>query len=276
MAFDIQRFESSAHQNGVLYWLAHEFMLELGYETWPSFLGVIRKAIASCLRLGLDHSDAFIPDTRQVDGREVQTYRLTRFACLLVTMHADSKKPQVAAAKTALAAVADRLIAAQLEQDGLGRIEARDDLKAAESVMAGAAQRAGVSGEEMGIFKNSGFLGMYNMSLRDLRQAKGLSDKDIAYDFMGLTELAGNLFRVTQTAESLKQTPDVGLRLASQTARSVGFEVRQMMIRNSGVAPENLPVEKNLNDVKKQLRSTAREMKKLDSGKTAGKKKTSS
>ena len=55
---------------------------------------------------------------------------------------------------------------------------------------------------------------MYNRSLQDLKQMRGLGEKDTPCDFMGLTELAGNLFRVTQTAERLKQTPNIGLRNA--------------------------------------------------------------
>ncbi len=178
MSFDIQHFENTAHQNGIRYWYAHEFMHELGYESWPAFGNVINKAIGSCARLGLDVVDAFISDTYLLDGKEQRTYRLTRFACLLVTMHADSKKPEVAAAKTALAAIADRLIAAQLGQNDLGRIETRDDLKAAEMALGGAAISAGVQTHEFGIFKDSGFRGMYNMSLQDLRQAPQLQDQE--------------------------------------------------------------------------------------------------
>lgn len=267
MTFDIQKFESSAHQNGVRFWYAHEFMVELGYENWASFNGVINKAIASCARLDWDVADAFVPDNIEQDGRSQRTYRLTRFACLLVTMHADSKKPAVASAKTALAAIADKLISAQINQHGLGRIEAREDLKAAELSLGGVARFAGVGDQDFGIFKNAGIRGMYNMSLKELKQHKGLGNKDVAYDFMGLTELAGNLFRVTQTTEKLKSMPDVGLRLAARTAESVGADVRKMMINNSGVTPEALPLEAHVKDVRKQLRSTAREMKKLDTQK---------
>jgi DNA-damage-inducible protein D len=113
---------------------------------------------------------------------------------------------------------------------------------------------------------------MYNRSLQELKNMRGLSIKDTPYDFMGLTELAGNLFRVTQTAERLKSTPAIGLRNAQRTANTVGREVRAMMIQNSGgIAPENLPVEANINVVKRQLRGAAKEMKKLDNPK---KKKT--
>lgn len=266
MAFDLDHFESSARQNGVRYWYAHEYMRELGYESWQAFHGVILKAQASCARLEMDTFAEFIPDTYidEVSGVSVRTVKLTRFGCLLVASHADERKPQVAAAKVALATIADRLIAARLSQNDLGRIETRDDLKAAEIALGSAAKAAGVQNHEHAYFKDAGIRGMYNRSLQELKQMRGLGEKDTAYDFMGLTELAGNLFRVTQTAERLRQTPNIGLRNAQRTAHSVGAEVRGMMIHNSGKPPEALLVEANIKDVKRQLRNTAKEMKKLD------------
>ena len=258
--FDIKRFEDSSKQNGIRYWWAHDFMVELGYETWATFHNVINKAIASCARIGLDVSDSFISATIN----EQKGYKLTRFGCLLVTMHADGKKPSVAQAKAALAGIASQLIEAQINQNSLGRIDTRDDLKAAEGMMSQAASIAGVESHQFGMFKDAGFRGMYNMSLRDLKEHKGIADKATAYDYMGLTELAGNLFRVTQTAERLKTQPRTGLKNAQATAKGVGQEVRDMMIRSSGVAPEHLQIETDVNKVKRQLKNTAKQMDKLD------------
>lgn len=264
MAFNIENFESCAKQNGVRYWLAHDLMRELGYEGWASFHKAILRAQASCARLEMDALSEFMPTTFLEDGQERQSIKLTRFACLLVTMHADDRKPQVAAAKVALAALANQVISARLSQNELGRIETRDDLKSAEIALSSAAQRAGVQSHEQAFFKDAGIRGMYNRSLRELKEMRGLGEKDTPYDFMGLTELAGNLFRVTQTAEKLRGTPGIGLRNAQRTASQVGQDVRKMMIQNSGVAPEALPIEQNIKDVKKGLRNTAKQMKKLD------------
>jgi DNA-damage-inducible protein D len=52
-----------------------------------------------------------------------------------------------------------------------------------------------------------------------------------------------------------------------RTAKEVGAEVRQMMIRNSGTAPEALPVSHEIAKVRRKLVSADREMKKLDGGK---------
>lgn len=274
MSFDLDNFEKSCHEDGGRHWLAHQFMHELGYDSWPAFQGVLLKAQATCARLEMSPSEAFIPHTFiDNDGQTVKTMKLTRFACLLTTLHADERKPPVAAAKVALAGLVDQVIAAKLSQQDVGRIEARKDLKAAEIGMSAAAKFAGVQNGDYGIFRDAGIRGMYNRSLKDLKALRGLAEKDTPYDHMGLTELAGNLFRVTQTAEKLRTTPNVGLPAAKNTAHSVGAEVRRMMINNSGVAPEHLPPAEDISTVKRELKQTAKAMGKLDKPKTAPKKK---
>lgn len=267
--FNLERFEDAARQNGVRYWIAHEFMASLGYETWSSFQQVINKAMASCAALNVQIQEVFIPDEYVENGKTVNTYRLTRFGCFLVTMHADSKKPQVAQAKTVLAAIADALVEQQIQKDALERIEVRDELKGGESIMSAVAKQAGLQNTEFGIFKDAGFRGMYNLSLQQLIKRKGATIEKgrTLYDFMGKTELAANLFRVTQTAERIKNVGAAGLSQLSNTAKEVGQEVRGIMLKSSGVAPENLTLEEDLTKVKGRLKSAAKEMHKLDAPK---------
>lgn len=275
LEFNIEAFEQSAHQNGVRYWVAHEFMGALGYESWSSFQQVINKSMASCAALGVAIPEVFISDTFVEDGKEVATYRLTRFACFLVTMHADSKKPQVAQAKTVLAAIADALVEQQIQRDALERIEVREELKGGESIMSAAAHQAGLKSTEFGIFKDAGFRGMYNLSLQQLIRHKGAAVEKgrTLYDFMGKTELAANLFRVTQTAERIKNVGATGVTQLSNTAQEVGKEVRGIMLRSSGIAPESLPLEEDLTKIKGRLKSANKEMKKLDAPPKGGKHK---
>ena len=100
--FSVENFESSAKQNGIRYWAAHEFMEKLGYENWASFKSVINKAISLCARVGVDSIEAFIQLKRWMSRARSST--LCRFGCLLVTMQAD-QKPEVAQAQVAMAAV---------------------------------------------------------------------------------------------------------------------------------------------------------------------------
>lgn len=263
--FSLQSFEESAHDSGESrFWYAHQLMEGLGYDSWQAFQGVITKAMGSCTRLGLDPTEAFSREELVVDGRLIKTYRLTRFACLLVSMTADSKKPEVAEAKAVLAAIADTLIQQRVETADLARLETREDLKIAEKVMTGVAREGGLQPTEFGIFKDAGFRGMYNMSLRDLQAHKGMPQGKTLYDFMGLEELAGNLFRVTQTAARIKNKNVSGLSSLQSTAKDVGTEVRRMMIQNSGTAPEHLALEEDVQGIQKRLKKVDKEMKKLD------------
>lgn len=262
--FTLQQFEEAGRENGIRFWYAHEFMVALGYDSWPSFQKVITKAMGSCAKLGIDPTEAFIPATILENGKEIKTYKLSRFACFLVSMHGDSKKEEVAKAKALLAAIADKLVEERIHENDLGRIETRDDLKLAERVLSGAAQSAGLENHQFGIFKDAGFRGMYNMSLSNLMMRKGVEHGKVLYDFMDLEELAGNLFRITQTAARIKNQAPRGLSALSYTAKTVGHEVRSMMIKNSGVTPEALPIAEDISGVKKRLKATARAMKKMD------------
>ena len=262
--FDLQTFEGLAKENGIRYWDAREFMRALGYDTWASFLGVINKAIASCAQMGIEISEVFIANTVIEDSKPSKTYNLTRFACLLVTMHADSKKPEVAQAKVALAAVADALIERSISSAALERIEIREELKSGELTMTDAAKSAGLQGGDYGIFKDAGVRGMYNMSLQELKTHKRAPEGKTLYNYMGKTEMAANLFRVTQTAERITNNNLAGLSQVAATARDVGAEVRKVMLKSSGVAPENLALEEDIAAVSKRIVTTQKKMTKLD------------
>ena len=262
--FSIERFESDCRENGVRFWYAHEFMSSLGYDNWASFQKVITKAMGSCARLGIDPTEAFSRATCLEDDKEITTYKLTRFACFLVSMHADSSKPEVAKAKTVLAGIAAQLVEERIAESDLGRIETREDLKAAERQLNGVVQDAGLESKQYGIFKDAGFRGMYNMSLDQLKKRKGVDGSATLYDFMQLEELAGNLFRVTQTSVRVKSRGVRGLPALKQVAHTVGHEVRGIMIKNGGTPPESLPVGENINNVQRRLKSANRAMSKMD------------
>jgi len=266
--FSIELFEADCHANGVRYWYAHEFMRSLGYDNWDTFSKVVTKAIGSCAMLGIDPSESFERVSCLEDGKPVKTYKLSRFACFLVSMSADSRKPEVAKAKTILAAIAAQLVEQHVAENDLGRLETRGNLKLAEKQMGGVAQDAGLKGADFAFFKDAGVRGMYNMSLRDLMARKGVDPKKTLYDFMGLEEMAGNLFRVTQTTARVKTGNIRGIERLKRTAKNVGAEVREMMIRNSNIAPENLPIAENIATVKGRLKTVNRSMNKLDAQKS--------
>ena len=93
-----------------------------------------------------------------------------------------------------------------------------------------------------GKFNNYGYRGLYNgETAKDIANRKGISEKEDILDYMSSTELAANLFRITQTDEVLKNKNIDNEDDACITHHNVGQAVRQTIKRIGGTMPENLP-----------------------------------
>ena len=127
----------------------------------------------------------------------------------------------------------------QKEFEDVERVLIREEVSGREKSLSSTAKQAGVV--NYAFFQNAGYLGMYNMNLSQLRTRRGLPGSVTPLDYMGKTELAGNLFRITQTEEKIKNEKIKGQQSLEIAAKEVGKKVRKTMIEISNVAPENLP-----------------------------------
>ena len=70
---------------------------------------------------------------------------------------------------------------------------------------------------------------------------------------MGSTELAANLFRITQTEQKLRKENIQGEDKANKTHYKVGKKVRQTIKDLGGTMPEDLPTpKKSLKELEKE------------------------
>lgn len=262
--FDPDRpsFEDLGIPNGSQTWRSHDLCEHLDYQE-AGFAKALMRAQQACLSLGIKTDQHFIPS----EGG----YRLTRFACYLVTMNGDPKKPGVAAAQLYFAQLANTF-QTQLEHvDGMERVLIREEVSAGSKSLASTASRHGAT--DFALFQNAGYLGMYNMNLRALMNRKGVPKGKTMLDYMGRTELAANLFRITQTDEKIKTDNVRGQAGLEHTAMSVGKHVRKTMEEISGTSPERLPVSAPLQQVRSKLKSANTSLKKFDKKQTKRKKR---
>lgn len=253
-------FEEVSHQNGMCYWLDTDLMKILGYEDYPTFRKVILHAISSCSGLDIDPLDDFLRFEHTTEDGITGYYKLTRLVCFLVTLQADQSKQEVRMLQYCPANMADSLMG----HDEIERLEVRGRLSEEEKNPASAAKKHG--GVNYAFFKDKGYRGMYNMGLAQLKKHKRFTAKNgTLYDRMNTTELAANLFRITQTRERIKSRHITGQGNLEQAAFSVGRTVRRIVIENTGRTPEALPLaEREIKLLKSEGKKTVKQIRSID------------
>ncbi|MSU57370.1 MAG: damage-inducible protein D [Pedosphaera sp.] len=255
-------FEALSKTNGFRFWWASELAVTLGYESLNSFRKAVERAMIALTSLNIPVFDNIVQEQREADGKTIVDYRLSRFACYLAAMNGDPKKQQVAQAQAYFVKWAEACRLYLEQADGVERVAIRGEISEHERTLSGTAKAAGVT--EYGLFQNAGYRGLYNMDLWQVRRRKGVPQGRTPLDFMGKTELAANLFRVTQTEEKIRAAKIRGQKPLERTAEDVGREVRRTMVKISGKRPEELPPAEDIKEVHKKLKSTHREIRKLD------------
>lgn len=157
------------------------------------------------------------------------------------------EKKQIALAQTYFAVQTRKQELTEEEYKNLSedekRLYTRQNVKDKNRYLFKTAKEAGVL--NFGKFNNYGYRGLYNgETANDIKKRKGIENNEDILDFMGSTELATNLFRITQTDEVLKNKKIKDEQDACNTHHDVGQAVRQTIKRIGGTMPEDLPTPK--------------------------------
>ena len=243
-------------ENGVEYWTARELMTVLGYETWRRFEDVIKRAQQACVNSRQFPQDHFADAGKLIKMakdavREVNDYRLDRYACYLVAQNGDPNKKEIALAQTYFAIqTRNQEIAQNLSEDEK-RIQKRGEVSDRNKKLFSTARLSGVS--NFGKFNDAGYKGLYTMGLSEIEKKKGIKKGELL-DRAGSVELGANMFRITQTEDKLKRENIRGDLEAQRTHFDIGKKVRQTIKDIGGKMPEDLEPEKHIKELKKEKR----------------------
>jgi DNA-damage-inducible protein D len=262
---DHPNFEAFAHENGFRHWLASDLMKMLDYTSIGPIRKAINKAMAACANLGVPIADNF----KEAKSEALENdWCLSRFACYLTVMNGDPRNPKVALAQGYFVAQAEAFREYIQQADGVERVLIRGEVSEREKALSGTASQHGVV--NYAYFQNAGYRGMYNMDFRRLVKRKGVPAGRSILDFMGRTELAANLFRITQTEEKIRNEDIRGQNTLERAHETVGREVRDTMRRIGSTLPENLPLSDDIKRVRSGLKRAGKEFAKLDGLKKKG------
>lgn len=260
-------FEQIRHidENGIEYWSAREMAKVLEYSEYRHFLPVIDKAKEACSNSNnspLNHFEDVLEMIKIGKGgkREVESVKLSRYACYLIIQNADPTKEVVAngqsyfAVQTRLAEINQMDEYNRLTSEEEKRLFLRNELARHNSQLADAAKNAGIiKSVDYAIFQNHGYQGLYGgLDAKAIHARKGLKKSQKILDHMGSTELAANLFRATQTEEKLRRENIKGKAEANKTHYEVGKKVRQTIEELGGTMPEDLPVAGSIKELERK------------------------
>ena len=256
-------FEDIKHvdEHGNEYWLARELQLALEYKEWRKFSRVIEKARDASNNSKLKVSDHFVQTDKMVGigsktSRNIDDYKLSRYACYLIVQNSDPRKEVIALGQTYFAMQTRKQELTEKEYVNLTeeekRFYQRNLTKKGNYSLNQIAKKCGVKNFDQ--FHNAGYKGLYNgETAADIAKRKGLRYREDILDNMGSDELIANLFRISQTEQKLKRDNIQGDGKAKETHYKVGQEVRNTINRLGGVMPEDLPTpKKSLKELEKE------------------------
>ena len=260
-------FEDIKHidENGVEFWYARELMPILQYSNWQNFEKIIDKAKISCENSGISVFEHFI-DVNKLSKRannaevEIKDYELTRYACYLIAQNGDSRKKVIALAQTYFAVQTRKQEITEKEYSMLTedekRLYQRNLTRKGNYSLNQTAKKAGVKNFDK--FHNAGYKGLYNgETADDIAKRKGLRYREDILDNMGSDELIANLFRISQTEQKLKKDNIQTEKEANKTHYNIGKNIREVIAKNGGTMPEELPTpKKSLKQLEKENKKT--------------------
>ena len=256
-------------ENGIEYWSARDIGKVLEYSEYRHFIPVIDKAKEACKNSQQDLEDHFEDILEMIEigkgaRRQVDSVKLSRYACYLVVQNADPGKGIVAngqtyfAVQTRIAEIKQMDEYNRLSTEDERRLFLRNELARHNSQLADAAKLAGViEPVDYAIFQNHGYMGLYGgLDAKAIHARKGLKKSQKILDHMGSTELAANLFRATQAEEKLRRENIKGKGQANRTHFEVGAKVRKTIKELGGTMPENLPVAESIKKLEAKEKKT--------------------
>ena len=261
--YNEKTFEDIKHidEYGNEYWYARELQVALDYKRWDKFCNVIESAKIACENSNNAVLNHFSQVGKMVEigsgaKRKQMDFKLSRYACYLIVQNASPNKEVVALGQTYFAVQTRKQELTEKEYSMLTedekRFYQRNLTRKGNYSLNQVAKKCGVKNFDK--FHNAGYRGLYNgETADDIAKRKGLRYREDILDNMGSEELAANLFRISQTESKLKRDNVTGEKDANETHYNIGKNIREVIAKNGGTMPEDLPTpKKSLKELEKE------------------------
>ncbi len=246
--------------DGVEFWYARDLQNLLEYDEWRNFLHVIEKAKISCKTAGQEIEDHFVDVNKTIAmpkgaSKEIDDFMLTRYACYLIAQNGDPRKEQIAFAQSYFAIQTRKQELIEQRIALIERLTARQKLVASETELSKLIYERGVDETGFARIRSKGDEALFGgLSTSQMKSKLKISQKRPLADFLPtITITAKNLATEITNFNVQKEDLQGEHKITREHIRN-NTDVRKLLTRR-GIKPEELPPEKDIQKLQKELKS---------------------
>lgn len=259
-------FDDIAHQteDGIEYWLARELQWVLGYSQWRRFSEAIDRAKSACQNSGNDINNHFAEIGKMVPigsgaEREIQDIMLTRYACYLIAMNADSSKNEVAFAQSYFAVQTRKQEIIEERLELIHRLQLRDQLRDAEKRLSQNIYDRGVDDSGFARIRSKGDKALFGgLTTQQMKDRYGITSGALA-DKLPAVTIAAKTLATEMTNLNIEQNDIQGETPITEEHVQNNRSVRKML-SDRGIRPESLPPEEDIKKLERRVRKEERQL----------------
>ncbi len=250
-------------EDDIEFWFARDLQKLLGYLKWENFIKVIDKAKEACRNSDQSDLTHFLDVRKKVQLgsdaiRDIEDFKLTRYACYLIAQNGDSRKEQIAFAQSYFAVQTRKQELIEERIALIERINARQKLVTSETELSKLIYEKGVDEQGFARIRSKGdealFGGFTTLMMKD--KLKIPKNRPLA-DFLPIiTITAKNLATEITNFNVEKDDLQGEIKITGEHVQN-NEEIRELLAKR-GIKPEVLPPEE---DLKKLVRRVKRDEK---------------